>query len=95
MTYFPNNIEQVMEDRFPDDIPFDVFLSDLHTWSIPSSVCCVIRAENKRTGLVKEYTYQRTHAARRRLHQLLVEDPDTWEILIADDDSIHLIIPPD
>ena len=44
----------------------------LRGWEIPSSVCCIIRAETSK-GKVKEYVYQKQHAAENRVRQLVSE----------------------
>ena len=62
-------------------------------WEIPASVYCIIREMNIKTGKVKEHTYQRKHAARAKVEQLL-STPDT-EFVVADQDSIHHLFPGD
>ena len=88
--YFPNNIEQVMDTEFIDPPTIGEFLATIDDWHIPSSVVALIRAQNTRTGEVKEFSYQRPHAARKRLHDLLLEE-DCWEVLIADDDAMSML----
>ena len=85
--YFPHDIEAVMNSEFPDDVPVEEFIEERTAfWIIPSSVCALMRVSNKRTGKVTEYSYQRPHAARARLEELL-QDKDN-EVLLADDNSI-------
>ena len=48
---------------------------------------------NLKTGKVKEHTYQRKHAARAKVEQLL-STPDT-EFVVADNESIHHLFPGD
>ena len=62
-------------------------------WEIPASVYCIIREENLKTGKIKEHTYQRKHAARAKVEQLL-DTPDT-AFVVADQHSIHHIFPGD
>ena len=62
-------------------------------WELPSSVYCIIREMNLKTGKVKEHTYQRKHAARAKVEQLL-STPDT-EFVVADNESIHHLFPGD
>ena len=62
-------------------------------WELPSSVYCIIREMNLKTGKVKEHTYQRKHAARAKVEQLL-STPDT-EFVVADNESIHHLLPGD
>jgi hypothetical protein len=85
--YFPNDIEGVMLSPMPDDITVDDFFEyRLSSWAIPSSIACVIRASNTKTGKVQEFSYTRIHAAKKKIEQL-AKDKDL-EIIIADDDSI-------
>ena len=88
--YFPNNIEQVMDTDYIDPPTIGEFLQSIDDWHIPSSVVALIRAQNIRTGQIKEFSYQRPHAARKRLHDLLIDD-DCWEVLVADDDAMSLL----
>ena len=60
----------------------------LMMWEIPSSHCCIMRCENKRTGKISEFSYQKLHAAKSRL-VTLAQDEDN-EILVADDETIAL-----
>jgi len=62
-------------------------------WELPSSVYCIIREMNIKTGQVKEHTYQRKHAARAKIEELL-STPDT-EFVVADNESIHHLFPGD
>ena len=62
-------------------------------WEIPASVYCIIREMNLKTGKVKEHTYQRKHAARAKVEELLTT-PDT-EFVVADQESIHHLFPGD
>jgi len=57
-------------------------------WEIPSSHCCIMRCENTRTGQISEFSYQRLHAAKRKLVELAMDDDN--EILVADEESIAL-----
>ena len=85
--YFPHSIEDVMFITFPDDIEFEEFMDNrVHNWNVPSSVTCIIRSQNKKTGKVQEFSYQRTHAARKKVQELC-KDKDN-EIILCDDDVI-------
>ena len=85
--YFPNDIESVMLSEWPDDIAVEDFMEGrVECWAIPSSVACVIRVSNKKTGKIKEYSFSRLHAAKKKIVEL-AKDKDL-EIIIADDDSI-------
>ena len=47
-----------------------------------------MRCENKNTGKISEFSYQRLHAAKRKLVELAMDSDN--EILVADEDSIAL-----
>ena len=64
--YFPHSIEAVMDTQYPNDVPVEEFMDmRVEYWNIPSSIACIIRTSNNKTGQVKEYSYQRMHAARK------------------------------
>ena len=87
---FPNNWQSVSDtpsDEFAE-IEYDLFMHMLMMWEIPSSHCCIMRCENKSTGKISEFSYQRLHAAKRKLVEL-AQDGDN-EILVADEESIAL-----
>jgi hypothetical protein len=67
---------------------YELMMNLLMMWEIPSSHCCIMRCENKRTGKISEFAYQKLHAAKSRL-VTLAQDKDN-EILVADDESIAL-----
>ena len=58
---------------------------------MPDSVVCMIRAENKDTGKIKEYVYQRESDARKRLTKLKSEN--NIVVTIATHDEILLMTP--
>ena len=87
---FPNNWQNVSDtpsDEFAE-IDYELFMNMLLMWEIPSSHCCIMRCENKSTGKISEFSYQRLHAAKRKLVELAMDDDN--EILVADEDSIAL-----
>jgi hypothetical protein len=91
--YFPNNWQNYKDA--PDDMflphTFDEVMEwKLCNWELPSSVCCIIRSQNNKTGKVKEYIYQRHKDAQKKVYELL-HTPDI-EILVCDHDSIHQLI---
>ena len=87
---FPNNWQTVSDtpsDAFAE-IEYDLFMDMLMMWEIPSSHCCIMRCENKKTGKISEFAYQKIHAAKKKLVQLAVDGDN--EILVADEESIAL-----
>ena len=87
--YFPNNIEGVMETEY-DPVAVDVVMENsLHLWDIPSSVAVIMRATNKKTGKIEEYSYQSMHHAKKKVHKLMMTGH--YDLLLANDESISLV----
>lgn len=92
--YFPNNWQEFKDADESDFIPhtFEEVMSwKVGGWELPSSVCCIIRATNLKTKKVKEYVYQKHHAAQAKVNEL-INTPDI-EFVVADSDSIHYLYP--
>lgn len=60
--FLPHTLEEVMAAKSGDP-------------ELPSSVCCILREYNKKTGKIKERTYQRIGAATERIIKL-TDDPN-------------------
>ena len=85
--YFPHSIDAVMDTDFPNDVPVEEFMEmRVEYWAIPSSVACLIRTQNNKTGHVQEYSYQRMHAARKKILELCKNED--LEIIIVDDEAL-------
>ena len=92
--YFPNNWEEISNApaEYFDSLLFDQFMDwKMAGWQIPSSVNCIIRQHNVETGKVKEYVYQREHAARKKLTKMMAEGK--YEFYVCNEDSIHHLYP--
>ena len=67
--YYPNKwriIKNAPEEAF-EPLDFDDFMDwKIAGWRIPDAVLCIIREEDPKTGKVKEFTYKREHAARKK-----------------------------
>lgn len=90
--YYPNNWE-IIRDA-PDEIFEPCTWEDFESWriggwEIPSSVICIMRAENIRTGKITEHTYQQPKAAHKRLLKYM--QSGEYEVVIANAEAIHLI----
>ena len=88
---FPNNWDEIAEaddDQF-GTCTFEEFMEGMACWMIPSSHAVILRVTNTETGKVRETAYRKMGNARNKLMKL-IEDP-TNEIVICDNDSIHLI----
>jgi len=85
--YFPNNWSRFK--AAPDDMFFTPTYEEfkewkLRSWELPESVECIIRAEEN--GKIKEYVYEKQHAALKRVNKLL-ESGATFTI--CDNESIQ------
>jgi len=92
--YFPNNWKAFKEapDPFFMPIAFDEFMDwKIHGYEIPSSVVCMIRETNRRTGKVKEYVYQREHAAKNKAREIM--DIGESEFIVCTPNEIHYMEP--
>ena len=91
--YFPNNWQEYKDA--PDDMftphTYDEVMSwKVAGWELPSSVDCIIRVHDKKTGKVKEHVYQREHAAQANVHKLM-KTPHI-EFTVCDHESIHHLV---
>ena len=90
--YYPNNWQEYKDA--PDDafIPhtFEEMMSwKVAGWELPSSVCCIIRA-NTHKGKVKEFVYQKHSAAEAKVAALKNEGV---EFTVCTDEAIHFVSP--
>ena len=88
--YYPNNYDWIkaMPAEFFDSISYEEFMDwKIQGWRLPSSVDCIIREENTRTGKVTEYVYERQSAARKKVDTILRKMESAF--VIADHDSVH------
>ncbi len=87
-SYFPNNWKEVKE--FPDEFLYSPTFEEfenfkLYNWELPSSVFCIIR-ETKPNGKIKEYTYQRPNAAKKKVTKLMLQG---IEFIACTDDAVQ------
>ena len=98
--YFPNNWRRYKDQ--PDEF-FSLGGKVYHTfddimewkvggWELPSSVCCIIRVEDKDTGKVKEYVYSNSKSAVKFCNKLMEQG---HEFTIVDEEQVHLMVPSD
>ena len=88
--YYPNNYDWIkaMPAEFFDPISFEDFMDwKIQGWRLPSSVDCIIREENTRTGKVTEYVYERQSAARKKVDSILRKMDS--QFVLCDHDSVH------
>ena len=92
--YYPNNW-QAYKDTDPSffiPIPFDEFMDwKILGYELPSSINCLIRERNLKTGKIKEYVYSRPMAARRKLEQRMASGD--YEFTVCNEDAVHFLTP--
>ena len=92
--YFPNNYNKIAKcpAEFFEPMPFDLFMDwKMNGWEMTPMTQCIIRTIHCETGKVKEYSYQRKSAAKKRLSKLLNEH--THELIICTDENIQHLKP--
>ena len=92
--YYPNNWAAIADcpAEWFGEIPFDEFMDwKMGGWEIPSSVSCIIREKNLKTGKIIEYTYQRTSDARKRARKIM--DEAVSEFVVCTADEVHHMYP--
>ena len=94
--YLPNNWLEYK--NAPDELflqhTYDEFMDwKVAGWALPSSVSCILRVTDVNTKKVKEYTYQRRHAAEKKVKQLMKSSDK--EFTICDSENIHVLYPKD
>ena len=92
--YYPNNW-QAYKDTDPSffiPMAFDEFMDwKIGGYELPSSINCLIRERDLKTGKVKEYVYSRPMAARRKLEQRM--ESGDYEFTVCNEEAIHLLTP--
>ena len=92
--YFPNNYNKIANSpaEWFEPMEYDLFMDwKMNGWVMMPETECIIRTVHCETGKVKEYTYQRRSAAKKKLSQLLQEHQH--ELIICTDDNIQHLKP--
>ena len=92
--YFPNNWKHYKDA--PDDfyVPHtyqEIMDYKIAAWELPSNIVCMIREENLETTQVKEYIYQRSAAAEKKVEQLMKKEG--IEFTVCTPAQIHFVSP--
>ena len=90
--YYPNNWQAIKDapDEVFDTCTYeDFFVWKLNGWDLPSSVMCIMRAENRDTGEITEHTYKNSKSASKRLINYMQDG--MHDVVVCNHDSIHLI----
>ena len=88
--YFPNKVAiiQKVDASFFEPHEYEELMEwRVCNWTIPPHTAAIIRAENTRTGRIKEYIYKQPRSATKKIAQL-AEDEDII-ITVATNDAIH------
>ena len=94
--YFPNNWQAYKDspDAFFLPLEFDEFMDwKINGWEIPSSVACIIREQDIKTGKVTEHVYSTIRNANKRANKIMKEGKS--EFLVCTHDDIGHIYPKD
>ena len=94
--YYPNNWKAYKDspDAFFLPLEFDEFMDwKINGWEIPSSVACIIREQDIKTGKVTEHVYARLSSANKRANRIMKEGKS--EFLVCTHDDIGHIYPKD
>ena len=92
--YYPNNWKEYKDahDSFFIPITFEEFMDwKIAGWEMQPGISCMIRETNKRTGKVKEYVYEREHAAKNKARQIM--DAGESEFIVCTPSQIHFMEP--
>ena len=90
---FPNKYKQfaaIPSDKY-EPFPFDLLMDMKDMWELKRSHVCVVR-EEKLNGKIKETAYQRLHAAKKKVCDLM---KNSKEFTVMTYDAIHHISPKD
>ena len=90
--YYPNNWEAISDapdEMFDQCDVEDFFIWKLNGWDLPSSVLCVMRAEHKDTGKIKEHVYKSPKRAVSRLTKYM--ESGDWDVTVCNHESITLL----
>ena len=88
--YFPNKaaIIQKIDSSFFEEHEYEELMEwRVCNWHIPDQFASIIRAENTRTGRIKEYVYKQGRSASKKIAEL-AEDENII-ITVATNDAIH------
>jgi hypothetical protein len=92
--YFPNNWQAFKDQpaEFYYQIPYDEFMDwKMAGWELPSSIACIIREQDLKTGKVKEYAYNTLRGANKRAAKIMKESKS--EFLVCTHDDIGHMFP--
>ncbi len=86
--YYPNNWKAIKDapHQFFTPIEYKEFMDwKMLGWEIPSSIQCIIREQNLKTGKVKEYVYHKMANANKRCAKIMDEGKSEYTICTHED----------
>ena len=86
--YYPNNWKNIKDapEQFFIPLEYDEFMDwKINGWEIPSSVACIIREQDMKTGKVKEYVYNTIRGANKRARKIMEEAKSEFIVCTHDD----------
>ena len=92
--YFHNNVEAIREapDAFFIPLPYDEFMNwKIGGWELPSSVSCIIRETNHRTGKVTEHVYTTVGHGKRKARAIMAKGES--EFTVCTPQAVHFMQP--
>ena len=72
--YYPNKcaLLRAVRAEYFEPCDFEDFMEwKLANWQIPNEVLCIIREHDVKSGKVREFTYKREHAARKKTKEIM------------------------
>ena len=72
--YYPNKVKRlraVPAEMFEPCDYEDFMAWKLEGWQIPDNVLCIIREQDVKSGKIREFTYKREHAARKKTREIM------------------------
>ena len=91
--YYPNNWDAIQEapSEYFEECSYDDFATwKLNGWEIPSSITCILRAQNMDTGKINEHVYRCPKRAVKRLIKYM--DTGDYEVTVCNHDSISIVV---
>ena len=92
--YFPNNWKTYYNapaSHF-ESIPYEQFMDwRVEGWDLPSSIDCVIREHNMKTGKITEHVYQTERHAKNKVKAMM--DIGESEFFLCNHEGIHHLYP--
>ncbi len=72
--YYPNKVARLraVPAEYFEPCDYDDFMTwKLEGWQIPNEVLCIIREHDPKSGKVREFTYKREHAAKKKTREIM------------------------